>query len=93
MYASDRAREENALIEVRYNNNYIADVDIQTYDLLWNAFMQLFALLGSFITFIVIMVQEDNEDFTTKAMNFPFTLTFLGDGLYTYLVIFLIIIF
>ena len=93
LYGSDKEKEDNAKIEVRYNKNYIPDVDVQTYDILWNAFMEFFALLGSFITFIVIMIQEDKEEFTTKAMNFPFALTFLGDGLYSYLVIFLIIIF
>ena len=89
----ERSKEENALMEVRSNENYIADADIEKCDLFWEILLELFALLGSLITFIVLMVQEDKEDFTTKSMNFPFALTFFGDGLYSYLVIFLIIIF
>jgi hypothetical protein len=89
----ERSKEENALMEVRSNENYIADADIEKCDLFLEVLLELFALLGSLITFIVLMVQEDKEDFTTKSMNFPFALTFFGDGLYSYLVIFLIIIF
>ena len=92
-YGSDREKEKEALMEVRSNSIYIADADIETYDLLWSSLMEAFASLASLITFIVLMVKDDKEDFTTKVMNFPFTLTFFGDGLYSYLVIFLIVIF
>ena len=90
---SKKEKEKNAIKEVRDNENYIPDVDVKKCDLFWKMLMESFALLGSLITFIVLMVQEDKEDFTTRGMNFPFALTFFGDGLYSYLVIFLIIIF
>jgi len=89
----EKFKEEIALMEVRSNPNYIADVDIENCNLFWVALMELFAAFGSLITFIALMVQEDKEDFNTKGMKFPFSLTFFGDGLYSYLVIFLIIIF
>jgi len=92
-YYHEKEKEEIALIEVRNNPNYIADADLKKCDLFLSALAELFTYFGSFISFIVIMVQEDKEDFNTKAMNFPFTLTFFGDGLYSYLVIFLIVNF
>ena len=87
----DEYKEENAQKEISNNENYINYSDIFSCSIFLIFLMELFVFFGSLITFFVLILQEKN--FTTKALHFPFTLTFFGDGLYSYLVIFLIVIF
>lgn len=86
-------KEEQALFEVRNNENYIADIDIKNCSIFWTSIMALFSLFGSLIAFIVLIIQRNKENLITKALHFPFTLTYFGDGLYLYLLIFLIVFF
>lgn len=92
-YISDKTLEEIALMEVRQNENYIPDVDINSCSLCLFPIIELFGVLGSFFAFIFLIIEEDDENFNTRSFHFPFTLTFFGDGLYTYLITFLIVIF
>ena len=91
----DTLQEEIAKRDIQNNENLILyDESIKTQsDSCLTALFHLFAFFAGFITFIVLMALRNTGNFTTKAVHFPFSLTFLGKGLYLYLLIFLFVSF
>ena len=55
--------------------------------------MDKIAFYGALIVFIILIVLRSKRNFKKKALHFPFTLTLLGDSLYFFLILFLIINF
>ena len=53
--------------------------------------MELIAFYGAIIDFIISIILRNKADFFDNALQFPFVLTYLGDNLYYYILIFLII--
>ena len=87
-------KEEHAAIEIRNSSDYILDVDIEGCSHTLNILIEFFIIfIGSLIVFIVLIVKRNKENFTTKALYFPFSLTYFGERLYYYLLIFLIVSF
>ena len=89
----DRFKEEMALEEMRNNDNYILETDIKLWPAILFELMELIAFYGALIVFIVLIILRNKGNYIKKALHFPFSLTFFGDTLYLYLLIFLIVNF
>ena len=91
----DTLKEEIAKRDIQNNENLILYNDnIKTLsDSCLTLLFHLFAFFGDLIVFIVLMALRNTGNFTTKAMHFPFSLTFFGKNLYLYLLIFLFVSF
>jgi hypothetical protein len=90
----DTIAEENAKRDIQENPNLILYDNVKSsYGSCLSPFFQLIAFFGDLIVFIVLIVLRNKGNFTTKALHFPFSITFFGKGLYLYLLIFLIVSF
>ena len=89
----DKVREERAFNEIKNNDNYILLEDIENCPSTLFTLIELISPFGSLIVVIVLIVLKNKGNFASKALHFPFSLTFLGDGLYFFLLLFLIINF
>lgn len=85
-------REEELKKEIKESNDYVLYSLISCFDFL-EAIMELISFYGSLIVFIVLIVLRSKRSFINKVMHFPFSLTYLGENLYFYLLIFLIVSF
>ena len=91
----DEDKEKEAVREVRMNEDFIADEDISSWFPLLSYLMKLITLYDSLIVFIKLIASKIRGIFSKENYNlhYTFTLTYLGKGLYSYLIIFLIVIF
>lgn len=89
----DKEKEKEALREVKMNEDFIPDAEIDTCSSFLSAFMELFIIFGSLIVFIILIISKIRGVFVTnnKFLHYTFTLTYLGKGLYSYLIKFLIV--
>ena len=89
----NKEKEKEALREVRMNEDFISDSDITSCFSILIAFMDLFIIFGPLIVFINLIISKIRGAFVTKNkfLHYTFTLTYLGSGLYSYLIIFLIV--
>ena len=85
----DEYEEEKARNEIRSKENYISEGDIEFSCL--TIIMELISYYGALIVFIILNIKRNIDNYTTKALHFPFTLTFFGKGLYRFLLIFLLV--
>ena len=88
-------QEEIAKREIENNKNLILYTDnLKTSsDSCLTALFHLFSFFADLIVFSVLMALRNTGNFTTKALHFPFSITFFGKGLYLYLLIFLFVSF
>ena len=91
----DKDKEKEAVREVRMNEDFIADEDISSWFPFLSYLMKLITFYGSLIVFIKLIASKIRGIFSKENYNlhYAFTLTYLGKGLYSYLIIFLIVIF
>ena len=87
----DEYKEKEAKREIRANNDFILLEDINSCSPFWECIMELIAFYGAIIDFIISIILRNKADFFDNALQFPFVLTYLGDNLYYYILIFLII--
>ena len=83
----------NNFKEIRNNDNFILYSDTELCPSFLIDIMELIAFYGALIIFIILIIIRSVRKFTTKALHFPFSLTYFGKGLYLYLLIFLIVNF
>jgi hypothetical protein len=91
----DEEKETEALKEVRMNEDFIAASDIKSCSPFLPLFMELFIIFGTLIVFINLIISKIRGIFVTKNkfLHYSFTLTYLGNGIYSYLIKFLIVTF
>ena len=89
----DKVKEEMALNEMKNNDYYILETDIEICPASLFGVMELIGFYGALLNFIALLILRNKGNFTSKALHFPFSLTFFGDSLYLFLLIFLIVNF
>lgn len=86
--------EKKAIEEIRKMVDVIAETDVEDscYSLIV-ALMEYALTYGSLIIYTALTIQKYLIKFKTKGLEFPFSLTFFGKKLYSYLLAFLIVSF
>ena len=90
-YSHDKEEEEMAIKEIRKNEDFIPETDVEFSCLVY--LMEFIVLYGALIVFITLIILKIVENFTTKALHFPFSLTYMGKDLYLNLLKALIVSF
>jgi len=91
----DEYKEKEALKEIRMNDDFIPEIDVKSCSIFLSAIMELIIFFGSLIVFIKLLIYKIKGIFSTNnnILHNTFTLTYLGKGLYSYLIIFLFVTF